>query len=101
MLKKLTGLLILLSFLLVKSTSLFAVLQDAEIVVSMQQQAADETPDTDKESKQLEITDEDFMNQPVVSPAFLTLSKKIRAIDVPNIPAPYMALPYPPPNLAA
>ncbi|WP_316811934.1 hypothetical protein [Pedobacter heparinus] len=102
MFKRITGILILLSFLLVKSTALFAVQQQDQntVVISTQQDTDDKTntPDAEKESKQLETVDEDFPDQPILYLASLTLSKKAGHLIVPEITAPYISLPYPPPN---
>jgi hypothetical protein len=99
MLKKLTGLFILLLFLLVKSTSLFAVdAHKKSMIIYHAEQNTDETPDAEKETKQLEIADEDFINQAVTGPVSLILSKKQVHIVVQRITAPYISLPYPPPN---
>lgn len=99
MFKKITGLLILLSFLLIKSAPLFAAGQHPQnAVVYCTDQSADDTSDAEKENKQLETTDEDFAGQPVMEPAFLTITNKTGHIIVPGITAPYISLPYPPPN---
>lgn len=102
MFKRITGILILLSFLLVKSTSLFAVQQqDQQTMVMGTHQDTDDkanTPDAEKESKQLETIDEDFPDQPVLYLTALTLSKKAGHLIVPDVTAPYISLPYPPPN---
>ncbi|MDR6782375.1 hypothetical protein ABIE26_001137 [Pedobacter africanus] len=99
MFKKITGLLILLSFLLIKGAPLFAAGQHTQnAVVCCTDQATDDTSDAEKENKQLETADEDFGSQPVLEPASLTISKKAGHIIVPDIPAPYLSLPYPPPN---
>jgi hypothetical protein len=100
MFKRITGLFILLTFLLVKSTSLFAVEQQQQnpAVMSAQQGMDDHTADAEKESKQLETIDEDFPDQPVLYLASLTLSKKEGHVIVPPITPPYISLPYPPPN---
>jgi hypothetical protein len=99
MFKKIAGLLILLSFLLVKTAPLFAANQHAQsAVLCSTDQSADDAADAEKENKQLETADEDFGGQPVLEPAYLTISKKAGHIIVPDIPAPYLSLPYPPPN---
>lgn len=102
MFKRITGIFILLSFLLVKSTSLFAVEQQDQnaVVMSVQQDADDKghSPDAEKESKQLETIDEDFPDQPVLYLAALILSNKAGHLLVPEVTAPYISLPYPPPN---
>jgi len=100
MFKRIAGIFILLSFLLVKSTPLFAVEQQLKnvVVAGAAQSTDDSAPDAEKESKQLEIADEDFPGQPVLLLASLTLSKKTGHIIVPAVTAPYISLPYPPPN---
>lgn len=99
MFKQLTGIFILLSFLLVKSTSLFAVDKHQQhLSVCYAEQASDEVPDVEKDCKQLEIMDEDSIAHPISSPFFLVLSKKLVLIAAANINAPYISLPYPPPN---
>lgn len=99
MLKKLTGIFILLCFFLVKSTSLFAVDQhQPSNIACCAEQGADETPDAEKESKQLEISDEDFMQETIAVPLCLMLPKNPVPFNAPDITAPYISLPYPPPN---
>lgn len=101
MLKTLTGILILLSFLLVKSTPLFAMDDQQNITVGCtEQQAADDSSDSDKESKQLETIDEDFIQECIAIPGFLMLSNQISLFNVGRINTPYISLPYPPPNCA-
>lgn len=99
MLKKITGLLILLSFLFIKGAPLFAADQHPQnALVYCTDQSTDDTSDAEKENKQLETTDEDFTGQPVLEPASLIITKKTGHIIVPGITAPYISLPYPPPN---
>ena len=98
MFKKLTGILILLSFLLIKSTSLLASDHHQHAISCCAGQGADDAADAEKETKQLEIADEDLLIQPALGPAFLVLSKKPAHLTVPDIQAPYLSLPYPPPN---
>lgn len=99
MLKKLTGIFLLLSFFLVKSTPLFAIDNyRADLVTCCPEQAADDVPDAEKEVKQLEITDEDFIREAVTVPGFLTLANKTTFFNSPRINTPYISLPYPPPN---
>ena len=98
MFKKLTGIFILLSFLLIKSTSLLAADYRQNVISSCAEQGTDEPADAEKETKQLEIADEDLLIQAPVGPVFLILSKKPVHLTVPGILAPYLSLPYPPPN---
>lgn len=107
MLKKLTGLFILLCFFLVKSTPLFAAHkhehQQNVMTCCAEQNTADqntagENEDSQKECKQFEIADEDFIGQPAVQLNAITLNKKLRPLEILCVPAPYIALPYPPPN---
>lgn len=100
MFKKISGILILLSFLLVKSTPLFAADNFKHTIVSnaAEQQEADDTPDADKESKQLETVDEDFIQESMAVRIFLILSKSIVHSNTPYISTPYISLPSPPPN---
>lgn len=99
MFKKIAGLLILLSFLLIKGAPLFAAWQHTQNAVACcTDQTTDDTSDAEKENKQLETPDEDFGGQPVLEPASLTIVKKARHIIVPDVSAPYISLPYPPPN---
>ena len=99
MLKKLTGIFILLCFFLVKSTPLLAMDNYRTDVVSCcPEQAADDVPDAEKEVKQLEITDEDFIQASITVPGFLMLTSKTTFFNSPRISTPYISLPYPPPN---
>lgn len=98
MFKKLTGIFILLSFLLIKSTSLLAVDHKQNAISCCAGQGADDAADAEKETKQLEIADEDLLVQSPLGPVFLILSKKPAHLTVPGILAPYLSLPYPPPN---
>ncbi|WP_316814788.1 hypothetical protein [Pedobacter nyackensis] len=100
MFKKLTGIIILLSFLLVKSTPLFAMDNHTyDLIACCSEQGTDDTPDTEKGSQQLEITDEDFTGDYVVVPGFLMLLKTTTPFNDPRINTPYISLPYPPPNV--
>lgn len=99
MFKKLTGIIILLSFLLVKSTPLLAMDSHAyNLITCCSEQGTDDTPDTEKESQQLEIADEDFIGDYVSVPGYFMLSKKTTLFNDPRINTPYISLPYPPPN---
>lgn len=98
MFKKLTGIFILLSFLLIKSTSLLAADQQQNVISCCAAQGADDAQDAEKENKQLEIADEDLLVHPPFGPIFLILSNKPAQLTVPDIIAPYLSLPYPPPN---
>lgn len=99
MLKKLTGIFILLSFLLIKSSPLFAMDHcKHDVTVCCAEQGGDENPDAEKESQQLEITDEDFIQQSIKIPGFLLLTKKAILFNDARINTPYISLPYPPPN---
>ena len=100
MLRKITGLLILISFLLIKSTPLFAADQYVQkvSVCCTEQQHTDEDQDTEKETKQLEITDEAFIDGTDVKELISSFSEKLWPAIVPGIFSIYMALPYPPPN---
>jgi|GEM_PF-1277257 len=100
MLKKLTGIFILLSFLLGKGAPLFAIDNDKQniIVSCAEQHGTDDTSDTDKESKQLETIDEDFIQECMVAAGFLMLSNDATPFNIGRISTPYISLPYPPPN---
>lgn len=104
MLKTLTGIFILLSFLLVKSTPLFAMDKGKpELTVDVTaggagQHSADDTSDSDKEGKQLETIDEDMIQKCMALPGFLMLSNQITLFNAGRISTPYISLPYPPPN---
>lgn len=94
------GILILLSFLLVKSVPLFAADNCGHNLSTycIGHDAADETSDTEKELQQLEITDEDFIQESINIPGYLMLTKKTTFFNIPRINTPYITLPYPPPN---
>lgn len=100
MLKKLTGIFILLSFLLVKSTPLFAMDSHKQNVIinCAEQHDTDDTSDSDKERKQLETIDEDFILECIAVPGFLMLSDQGTVFNVGRVNTPYLSLPYPPPN---
>lgn len=100
MFKKITGLLILLSFFMVKSTPLFAVDEQSKKPVTFHSASdTEKTTESEKENKQLEVGDEDFIDQPVGCLPALTLSKKVLHLVIPQVSGPYISLPYPPPNL--
>ena len=99
MLRKITGLLILISFLLIKSTPLFAADQYGQkVTVSCTELNTDEDQDAEKETKQLEIADEDFIDGADAKELISSFSGKIWPAMVPGIFFTYIALPYPPPN---
>jgi hypothetical protein len=100
MLKKLTGIFILLSFLLVKSTPLFAIdkYKQSITISCTEEPSADDTSDSEKENKQLETIDEDFIQACIALPGFLMLSNQTTLFNVGRINTPYISLPYPPPN---
>lgn len=100
MLIRLTGIFILLTFFLVRSTPLFAIESSATLKVlsCCAEQPLEETPDADSDGEQLEIIDEDFINEPLRSPEYFTFVNKATLLNAPYISTPYISLPYPPPN---
>jgi hypothetical protein len=99
MFKKITGLLILISFLLIKSMPLFAADQYVEKVVTCSiEHNTEDNQDAEKETKQLEIGDEDFIDGAKVKEIVSFFSTKIWPTAVPCVFSTYIALPYPPPN---
>jgi len=114
MFRKLTGIFILLCFLLVKNSPLaifdtfiqpvsFSTLS-ALSPLSMEQEApaeqeSNETPEESKSSKQLEYADEDFIYQSALNFIHvLHLSKRLDNHYVKQISPTYFSLPHPPPD---
>lgn len=98
MLKQLTGILILLSFLLVKHASLFPVTDDKKTVAIHQTDHDSETSEEEKELKNLELTDDVFIHQPTVDLAHTLTSKKVNYTYVKRTVTSVISLPYPPPE---
>lgn len=100
MFKQLTGIFILLSFLLVKSSPLFAMDQHQQnMTLNCAAEPLDaDTADADKEGKQLETIDEDFIQECISIPGFVMLSSQLIIFNVGHLSTPYISLPYPPPN---
>lgn len=100
MFNRITGLLILLCFLLVKAVPLFSGehrhLQNTLLCCILQ--GDNEPSEAEKESKQLEISDEDFNDQSLLELPSLTIAKHTRHIIVSDVMALSIALPYPPPD---
>lgn len=98
MLKRLIGIIILLAFLMLKSTLLPAAHQKQNLISYATEQAAEDGSDAEKENKQLEIADEELLVQPTLVPVSLTLCTISSHLKVAAILSPYLSLPYPPPN---
>lgn len=100
MFTRITGLFILLSFLLVKAAPLcssdYRHLQNTLLYCTWHGDG--ETSETENESKQFETVDEDFNDQPLLILPALTIAKHTGHIIVPDVMAIYIALPYPPPD---
>lgn len=92
------GIFILLAFLGIKSTSLFAADQKLRAISCCATPACDDGADAEKENKQFEIADEELMGQAIVNPKSFVFSNKPAVLTVSNIIWPYLSLPYPPPN---
>ena len=114
MFRKLTGIFILLCFLLVKNSPLM-ILDVSEGLVSMlappatpvqsedqenpNEQDNNQVPEENKSSKQLEYADEDFIYQSEESfIPVLALSKKLDHYYVKQVSSTYFSLPHPPPD---
>lgn len=108
MFRKLTGIFILLCFLLVKNSPLAifdTFIQPVSFsTLSMEQEApaeqeSNETPEESKSSKQLEYADEDFIYQSALNFIHvLHLSKRLDNHYVKQISPTYFSLPHPPPD---
>ncbi|RZM26305.1 MAG: hypothetical protein EOO88_17440 [Pedobacter sp.] len=114
MFRKLTGIFILLCFLLVKNSPL-AIFDTSRHNVSLSvssmlpieqelpvEQDSNETPQESKSSKQLEYADEDFIYQSELNFIHvLSLSKRLDNHYVKQISPTYFSLPHPPPDCVA
>ncbi|MEQ7799361.1 hypothetical protein ABDJ41_06065 [Pedobacter sp. ASV1-7] len=100
MFRRITGLFVLLTFLLVKAVPLFA--SDHQRVqntlICCIHHGTDENSEAEEESKQIESADEDFIGEPLFELASLTIAKKAAHITVPDVMALCISLPYPPPD---
>ncbi|ETZ23939.1 hypothetical protein [Pedobacter sp. V48] len=99
MLKKLTGILILLSFLLVKHVSLFTVTDHKQTVSIHHTDQDTENSEEEKELKNLELTDDVFIHQPIVDLAHTLTSKRVNYSFVSRTVTSVISLPYPPPEI--
>jgi len=117
MFRKLTGIFILLCFLLVKNSPL-AIFDTFKHAVSLStlsklsmlpmeqelpaEQESNESPEENKSSKQLEYADEDFIYQSELNfMHVLSLSKRLDNHYVKQISPTYFSLPHPPPDCMA
>jgi hypothetical protein len=100
MFRKLTGILILLSFLTFKNSPLFVfdVVKQA-ISLSEGERGDNEVPEETKSAKHLEFADEDFLHQSTLN-FILELPFSKRPFDryVRQTSTAYFSLPYPPPD---
>lgn len=100
MFRKIAGLLILISFMLVKADALFTVLEKQYAVEQHQDdQGAEKSAENEKETKSFEIADELIPHQ-VPVPALVELTQKLNHIGLPYVPAVHIAVWGPPPNPA-
>ncbi len=120
MFRKLTGIFILLCFLLVKNSplaifdtliqpvsvstlstlSMFSMLPIEQELPA--EQDSNETPEESKSSKQLEYADEDFICQSELNFLHvLSLSKRLDNHYIKQISPTYFSLPHPPPDCVA
>ena len=106
MVRKLTGILILLCFLLVKNSPLF-VLDSMKQLVAVEalcgvgdlDQEEKNLPEENKTSKLLEYADEDLIHQQVMNFTYiLPLAKRLDVNFNKQTTAAYFSLPYPPPR---
>lgn len=98
MLKQLTGILILLSFLLVKHVSLLPVADHKQTVAIHQADQDSETSEEEKELKNLELTDDIFIHQPTAELVLTLTSKKVNYSYVTRTVTSVISLPSPPPE---
>ncbi|TCC98068.1 hypothetical protein [Pedobacter psychroterrae] len=117
MFRKLTGIFILLCFLLVKNSplaifdiliqpvSLSTVSSCSMLPLEQElpaEQDSNETPEESKSSKQLEYADEDFICQSELNFLHvLSLSKRLDNHYIKQISPTYFSLPHPPPDCMA
>jgi len=99
MFRRLTGILILLSFLLVKHVSLFMVIDHKQTVSIHHTDQDSENSEEEKELKNLELTDDVFIHHPTVDLAHVLTSKRINNRFVSHTVTSVIALPYPPPEI--
>jgi hypothetical protein len=90
--KKLIGIFILLSFLMIRSSKLMAA-DECKSAVKTEQQS------TEKESKQTESADEDCLPAEMTFASYIGASFKWVCYTFKCIPEVYFSLPYPPPDL--
>ena len=106
MLRKLTGIFILLCFLLIKNSPLFIfdtfrqpIVLSAMLSQSDTEQESNEVPEENKASKQLECADEDFIHlQSLNFTPVLPLAKQLHVHYSKQTTAAYFSLPHPPPD---
>lgn len=100
--RKLTGLFLLLSFLFLKSTALYAHTSTqirSSIYHTDVDTDAQEAADSDQETKQVEeVTDQNDVPATMLSAASFLLNAKKRVFVFPYIPVIYLSLTNPPPD---
>jgi hypothetical protein len=106
MVRKLTGIFILLCFLLIKNSPFYIfdtfkqpVVFAALNTVGDLDQESKEVPEENKGSKQLEYADEDFIHLQVLNfTPVLPLASQLNVHFSKQTSAAYLSLPYPPPD---
>lgn len=99
MFRRITGLFIILSFLLVKSTPLFAFNKLSKCVDSTHEHDFGGSSGEEKEIKQLEIIEDDFIDRPLINASSFTLAKEASDFAYPATRTIWLSLINPPPNL--
>jgi len=99
--RKIACIFILLSFLLVKNTSLFIVLKNLPDTSVCQENCADnDTSESEKENKELKSFD-DFIHQPILYLRVVFIGYRLHEQPILNITLPYISKPYTPPDLTS
>lgn len=101
MLKKLTGILILLSFLMVKTTMLVSYDDKSVQITQQMDHQGEELPEDSKEHKQLEYSLDDEISPYHVWIDRSLSSEKLNHFNFPQITMVHLSLPNPPPNAFA
>lgn len=94
---RLIGILILLSFLMIRNSKLLAA--EAHQSLVMMEQTADEQPDKDKEPKPMEFADEDCLPAGLAFVSYGSICLKLQCNTFDPSVEVYFTLPYPPPEL--
>lgn len=100
MVRKITSLFILLAFLLLKSTSLFAAeTKQSHAICCEANQESEQSPVDDKQDKSQEFADEDFLTACPVSLVSPECNKEVNIYQEQPLVALPVSLPNPPPDV--